>query len=134
MRELLRPWKLATLAVGVAGLLAGQYIWPAPDWGTGISLIMAGFAYLLAPWCMRVMLERQWRQWPLMAAATWWAVDGCYTVYWSLVDPQALFMRPANAPASLSLFWACGVLWMPRCDLRGLWPAWQRLRGLPPRR
>ena len=39
--ELLRPWKLATLAIGIALLIAGRFYFQAPDWDIPISLIMA---------------------------------------------------------------------------------------------
>ncbi len=119
MNELLRPWKLATLALGTAALLAGQRVLPAPDWDTGISLLMAGFTYLLAPWVVRAGVERRWCAGPAAALAAWWCVDGVYAVYWSVVDPGALeLMRDVNWPASAVLFTACGLLWMPRCSLR----------------
>lgn len=67
---------------------------------------------------MRVMIERRWRHWPAMLALTWFGVDGCYAAYWSAVNPTALeLMRDANAPASLSLFWTVGLLWMYRGSL-----------------
>jgi len=112
LREYLRPWKLATLAIGVGLLIAGSFIEEAPDWNIAVSIIMAGFTYLLAGWAMHVMVERRWRQWPVMLLATWWCVDGCYALYWSIVNPAALaLMRDANWPASLSLFWMCGLVW-----------------------
>ena len=70
LHELIRPWKLATLAIGVALLIVGAFYYQAPDWDIGISLIMAALAYLTAPWSMRVMVERQWRRWPLMLLLT----------------------------------------------------------------
>lgn len=116
--EFLRPWKLATLAAGTLVLIAGAHIEQAPDWDVPVSLIMALFAYLLAPWCMRVLVTRRYRQWPLMILATWWGVDGCYALYWSWRNPAALeAMREANAPASLCLFSACGLLWYWRGSL-----------------
>lgn len=119
MTEFLRPWKLATLALGIAALLVGQHVLPAPDWDTGISFLMAGFTYLLAPWSLRAVVERRWRGWPAALLSAWWCVDGVYALYWSLVDPRALqLMRDVNWPASLILFTACGMLWMPRCSLR----------------
>lgn len=105
-------WNLATLAIGVALLIGGSFVYPAPDWDIPISLIMAGFSYLTAAWSMQVMVYRVWRQWPLMLLATWWTVDGCYALYWSLQNPAALaLMRDANWPASLCLYWACGLVW-----------------------
>ena len=121
MNEFLRPWKLATLCGGLSALIAGAYLTPAPDWDVGISVIMAGVAYVTAPWSMRVMVERRWRQWPLMLLATWFGVDGCYWLYWSWRNPVALeLMREANAPASLSLYWMCGLLWYWRGSLAAL--------------
>ena len=105
-------WNLATLAIGIALLIGGSFYYRAPDWDIPISLIMAGFAYLSAAWSMQVMVYRVWRQWPLMLLATWWTVDGCYALYWSIQNPAALaLMRDANWPASLALYWMCGLVW-----------------------
>jgi len=131
-REYLRPWKLAALAAGVALLVAGSFYYQAPDWDIPISLIMAFFAYLTAPWSLRVMVERRWRLWPAMLVATWFTVDGCYWLYWRARDPWALeMMREANFPASLSLYWMCGLVWYYRGSLRELWlsAARRRLSG-----
>jgi len=93
-------------------LIVGSYYYTAPDWDVPISLIMALFSYLSAGWSIHVMVERRWRDFPLMLFVTWWTVDGCYALYWYLTDPPALdFMRSANAPASLSLHWMCGLVW-----------------------
>ena len=111
-RELCRPWKLATLAVGISILIWGSFYYQAPDWDIPISLIMALFAYLTASWSMHVIVERKWRQFPLMMFFSWWTVDGCYALYWYFEDPVALdYMRSVNAPASLSLYWMCGLVW-----------------------
>ncbi len=119
--EYLRPWKLFSLAAGIALLVLGSIYMPAPDWDIPISFIMAGPTYLTAPCSLRVLLERRWRQMPLAAASTWFAVDGCYAIYWHFVDPAALtFMRSANAPASLSLYGMCGVIWLYRGSLAQL--------------
>ena len=119
MKELLRPWKLATLAAGIALLVAGSYLQPAPDWDIPISLIMALLAYLAAPWSLRVIVERRWRWWPAMLVATWFTVDGCYWIYWSIKNPVALdLMRSANWPASLCLYAICGLVWYYRGSLR----------------
>ena len=110
--EMVRPWKLALLAIGIALLVAGRFHYQAPDWDIPISLIMAFLAYMISSWSMHVMVERRWKQWPLMLLGTWFAVDGCYWLYWRWQDPVALEkMREANAPASLSLYWTCGLVW-----------------------
>jgi len=117
--EYLRPWKLATLAVGITLLIVGSFYFDAPDWDIPISFIMAVLAYLTAPWSMRVLIERRWRRWPLMLLLTWFTVDGCYAIYWHFVNPIALaLMRDANLFASLSLYGFCGVLWLYQGSLR----------------
>ncbi|HQR53156.1 MAG TPA: hypothetical protein PLZ79_07780 [Burkholderiales bacterium] len=124
MLEYLRPWKLLTLALGTGLLIIGALYYEAPDWDVPISLIMALLSYLTASWSMRIMLERRWKQWPAMLFWTWFTVDGAYWVYWRLVDPVALdMMREANWPASLSLYWICGVIWLPRGSLARLFAA-----------
>jgi hypothetical protein len=120
--ELKRPWKLATLAIGVALLIAGSFYMPAPDWDIPVSLIMAFFAYLFAAWSLRVVLERKWRQWPLMLFATWFTIDGCYAIYWYFKNPVALaMMRDANFLASLSLYGVCALVWFYQGSLAQLW-------------
>lgn len=119
--EYLRPWKLASLGIGVALLVAGSYYEDAPDWDVPISFVMAFFAYLFAPWSMRVILQRRWRLWPAMLLATWFTVDGCYAIYWYFVNPVALdLMREANFPASLSRYGICGIIWLYRGSLSEL--------------
>jgi hypothetical protein len=117
--EYLRPWKLVTLFIGTALLIAGSYYTPAPDWDIPISLIMALVTYLAAPWSVRVIYELKWRLWPAMMLATWFAVDGSYALYWHFKDPVALeLMRAANFPPSLSLYALCGMIWFYRGGMR----------------
>lgn len=119
LAELLRPWKLSSLFFGVALLVIGSFYYEAPDWDIPISLIMACFAYLTAPWSMRVLLERKWNLFPAMLFATWFTVDGCYSLYWHFNDPVALeMMREANFMASLSLYGMCGLVWLYRGTLK----------------
>jgi hypothetical protein len=119
--ELLRPWKLFTLAIGFGLLVVGSFYDEAPDWDIPISFVMAGLSYLSASWSMHVMVERRWRRWPLMLLLTWFTVDGCYWLYWSWKNPAALeLMRSANAPASLALYWMCGLVWFYRGSLKEL--------------
>ena len=78
--EYLRPWKLFTLAAGIALLVIGAQRKIAPDWDIPISFIMALLAYLTAPWSLRVLLQRRWKLLPLALLATWFTVDGCYEI------------------------------------------------------
>lgn len=121
MSEYLRPWKLTTLAIGIALLILGSFYYNAPDWDVPISFIMAILAYLTAPWSLRVILERRWQLWPAMLFLTWFTVDGCYAIYWHFKDPAALeMMRSANFPASLSLYGLCGMIWLYQGSIRQL--------------
>lgn len=121
LSEYIRPWKLITLLIGIALLVAGSFYFKAPDWDIPISFIMAILAYLTAPWSLRIILERKWWQWPAMLCVTWFTVDGCYAIYWHFKDPSALeMMRAANFPASLSLYGICGVIWLYQGSMRQL--------------
>ncbi|MEW5944268.1 MAG: hypothetical protein AB1710_10550 [Pseudomonadota bacterium] len=120
MRAYLQPWKLATFAVGMAWLFWGAWAGIAPDWDYGISLIMGLWAYVTAPWAVRVFWRRAWRLMPLALLAGYLGVDGWYWLYWSLTDPAALFMRSANAPASTTLYRLAGFVWLHNGTLREL--------------
>lgn len=129
LNELFRPWKLATLAIGIVLLVWGSFAIPALDWDIPISFIMAFFTYLSAGWSLHVIVERRWRDFPLMLLATWWAVDGCYALYWWLKDPMVFeYMRAANAPASLSLYLMCGLVWFWNGSLQALLTRLKQLR------
>jgi hypothetical protein len=118
--EYARPWKLVTFAIGLGLLIAGSFYYHAPDWDIPISIIMATITYFVAPWSIRVILERQWKLFPAMLFITWFAVDGCYWIYWSYQNPEALVMRDVNFPASLSLYGICGLLWLYQGSLKDL--------------
>ena len=119
--EYLRPWKLSSLLVGIALLILGSIYTPAPDWDIPVSFIMASLTYLTAPCSVRTLVERKWQNLPYAIASTWISVDGCYAIYWHLKDPAALeLMRSANAPASFTLYVACGLIWLYRGTLREL--------------
>ncbi len=67
------------------------------------------------------MLERNWKYYPLMLLFTWFTVDGCYCLYWGLVNPKTLeLMRAYNFLVSLSLYGACGLIWLHRGTLEEL--------------
>lgn len=117
--EYKRPWKLFSLFCGISLLVVGSFYYKAPDWDIPISFIMALLTYLTAPWSLQVILERQWKNVPLMLFYTWFSVDGSYWLYWSFKNPVALeLMRDANFFASLSLYGICGLVWYYKGSLR----------------
>jgi len=121
IREYRRPWKLCVFGMGMLSLIAGAFYYNAVDWDIPISFIMGILAYLTASWSMRVMVERRWRDFPLMLFLTWLTVDGSYWAYWSIQNPLALeYMRDVNFPASLSLYWMCGLVWYYEGTLKEL--------------
>lgn len=118
LSECRRPWKLFSLFCGLTLLIAGSFFYRAPDWDIPISFIMAFFAYVTASWSLRVVVERRWKYFPLMMFLTWFTVDGCYWIYWSYRNPEALaMMRDANFMASLVLYILCGFVWYYRGSL-----------------
>ena len=121
MRELLRPWKLVTFAFGIGLMLYGATLKIAPDWDIGISILMPVYAYLTAPWCVRVVIDRRWRLLPLVLLSFWIGVDGIYTLYWGWKDPLVLeLLRAENFKASWPLYALCGMAWFYRGSLADL--------------
>lgn len=121
MKGYLMPWKLVTFIIGMLWLFYGAWAGIAPDWDYGISLIMGVWAYLTAPWAARVLIRGDVCAWPLAALAMYLGVDGLYVIYWSLMNPEALIMRSANAYASSALYALAGFVWMHNGTLFDLW-------------
>ena len=48
--EYLKPWRLATLAIGMPLLVAGSLFEQLADWDVGVSVLMALLTYLTAPY------------------------------------------------------------------------------------
>ena len=120
--EYKRPWKLFALLIGLTILIAGSLYYTAPDWDISISCIMAIAAYLTSSWSLRVFIERQWKNVPLMLFFSWFSIDGCYWLYWRYKNPVALeLMRDVNFPASLVLYFICGFVWYYRGSLKELY-------------
>lgn len=126
--ELLRPWKLATFAFGLALLLAGAVYYRYGDWDVGISFVMGGLTYVLAPWCVLTLVYVV-RERPRDAAlrlaaallAAWFVIDGVYVAYHTAVGNRML--RLDNLVTSTPLFLLCGIGWGWRGTLVELWKA-----------
>ncbi|MDR0233756.1 MAG: hypothetical protein LBI31_02990 [Zoogloeaceae bacterium] len=114
--EWLRPWKLASLAVGMCWLIWGALTLNIGDWDVGVSILMGGFTYLLAPCSARILLRRHWKTLPVALFFWWWCVDGVYMV-WHLAAGNPIY-REANFYASTCLYWLCGFIWLPKASLR----------------
>lgn len=50
----------------------------------------------------------------------WLSVDGCYWLYWSITNPDALDMRPANFFASDVPLLAVWIIWLYQGSMRDL--------------
>lgn len=113
--ELLRPWKLATFAIGLGLLIAGAELYHYSDWDIGVSIVMAVLTYLTAPWSIRVLWERHWKSLPLATFYGWLSVDGSYWAWHTFAGNDML--RADQWPTSLCLWLICGFLWLPQMDL-----------------
>lgn len=135
--ELLRPWKLFSLGVGMSWLLYGAYNYSISDWDIGISLIMGGLAYLCAPWSVRIILyhlqyrPRFWVLWIISALlVSWFVVDGIYVFYHTAMGNQML--RIENFYASSALYFLAGAIWLYSGSLRDLFINIRALFQNPP--
>lgn len=118
LHEYLRPWKLATFAIGLGLLIAGAEFYHYSDWDIGVSVVMAVLTYLTAPWSIRMLWERQWPWLPLAVFYGWLSVDGSYVAWHTLAGN--VMLREAQWPTSLCLWLICGFLWLPRMRLAEL--------------
>ena len=108
-RELVRPWRLAALAVGLGILVAGSHLTPSADWDYPVSFIMGVCAYVCAPWTVRALVYRRWKFLPLAFALMWVSIDGVYSLYWWCREFDALqTFRGANALYCLPLYFTLG--------------------------
>jgi hypothetical protein len=127
LSEYLRPWKLFTLAIGMAWLIWGVFYYQFEDWDIPISLMMGIMAYLFAPWSVSVFVERRWNLAPVALFLAWLTIDGVYVGYNGLMGHW--YPRLENFYASTCLFLLCGFGWMYRGDLRSLFLQIRKVLG-----
>ena len=125
LRELRRPWKLATFGMGMLWLLYGAVSYDISDWDIGVSLIMGALTYVFAPWSVTTIYDSiRFRPaaWPLRVAVAlvpaMFAVDWAYWLYHSAVGNRML--RWENFKVSMALYCICGILWCYHGSLRDL--------------
>ncbi|MFO1494326.1 MAG: hypothetical protein U1F26_06665 [Lysobacterales bacterium] len=125
LRELKRPWKLATFAIAMALLLYGALNFEIGDWDVGVTLLMGTLTYALAPSGARA-LARALRERSLPAALdgvialalAWFVIDGAYMA-WHLSVGNPIY-RADNAMASTPIYGMAGLFWLYRGSLREL--------------
>lgn len=109
-RELVRPWRLAALAVGLGILIAGSHLTPSADWDYPICFIMGLWAYVFAPWTVRAIVYLDWKRLPLAWLFAWAGIDGVYSLYWWLRGFDALqAFRGPNIVYSAPLYFIFGL-------------------------
>ena len=109
-RELVRPWRLAALAVGLGILIAGSHLTPSTDWDYPICFIMGLWAYVFAPWTVRAIVYLDWKRLPLAWLFAWAGIDGVYSLYWWLRGFDALqVFRGPNIVYSAPLYFIFGL-------------------------
>lgn len=121
--ELLRPWKLSSFCVGLSLLLYGAIAYNIPDWDIGISVIMAGYTYISAPFfCKTVFATYKGKTTIkniLMATIMFWfTVDGCYMLYHAAMHNETF--RLENFLVSSLLYLICGMIWLYEGSLRDI--------------
>jgi len=115
LQELVRPWKLFSLAIGLAWLIYGALNYNISDWDVGISLIMALLSYITAPWACRVLLGVAQGRFNVVSIcgalfSYWFTVDGVYVIYHALMGNETY--RWENFLASSCLYALCGMAWL----------------------
>ena len=110
--ELIAPWRLLSLGVGLAILVLGSFFLPSDDWDLGICFVMGLPSYVISPWVFRQVYYFRWKWLVLAAVALWLAIDGFYSFYWYLRGFEHLArFRPANFVYCTPIFWMSGFVW-----------------------
>ena len=124
--ELIRPWKLVTLCIAMGLLLYGSFYFTIADWDVGVTLLMGGLTYLMAPWSVYVIISAirfRPKFWYLQIVAALIAglfvVDWAYMIYHTIVGNQTF--RAANFYASTPLYFMAGFVWLYRGSLKEFW-------------
>ncbi|MFC1748240.1 hypothetical protein ACFL2V_05475 [Pseudomonadota bacterium] len=131
-RELYRPWKLFSFCIAMSWLLYGALNYDIGDWDVGVTLIMGGLTYLMAPWSVYIIISairyrpRLWYFHVLAALlAGLFVVDWAYMLYHTAIGNQ--IFRDANFYASAPLYFMAGTVWLYRGSLKELWTNIRRL-------
>jgi len=124
-REWIRPWKLVSFTVAMGWLLYGALNYGIGDWDVGITIIMGGLTYLLAPWSVNtilIALRARPKFWYLHVTVallvSLWVIDGVYMLYHTSMENP--IYREANLYASTPIYFLAGMVWLYQGSLRAL--------------
>lgn len=132
--ELLRPWKLISLLIGMSWLLYGAVNYHIADWDVGVSILMGVLTYLTAPWCVTTIFHclrnrtGHWVLWIIFSLfVSWIVVDASYVIYHRLVGNQ--IYRAENFYASSALYFLTGMVWMYQGSLSDFFKNLQQFKN-----
>ena len=131
-RELARPWKLSSFCIAMGCLLYGALVFDVADWDVGVTFLMGGLTYLMAPWSVTIIVSAvryRPRYWPLHILAALlvglFVVDWVYMTYHEWAGNQTF--REANFYASSPLYLMAGVVWLYRGSMRDMFENLKKL-------
>lgn len=117
--ELLRPWKLVSLSIGM-----GYYIWGAihygcPTWDIPVSVIMSILTYIFAPWTVSsiyYLLSNRPPKWFLGVSICMCVIYACASGSYELYNYWHLGYWPpptywVNLYYSSLMFFGAGMVW-----------------------
>jgi hypothetical protein len=125
LRELVRPWKMASFVTAMALLLYGALNFNIGDWDVGVTLLMGTLTYVFAPWsvlvigsAVRYRPRGWWAHVALSIIVAVLIVDTAYITYSHIVGNRT--DRLGNFYASMPLYFLAGMCWLYRGSLKEL--------------
>jgi len=112
----LQPWKLASLFVGLALLIAGSFYYQMDDWTISLSLVMGLLTYYCAPISYHQLRSGTFMGGLIAVVLGWLVVDGSYT-FWNTLMGDPIY-REGQWFASALLYATCAILWGRNGTLR----------------
>ncbi len=106
-------------------LLYGALFYEVQDWDVGVTLMMGGLTYLLAPWSVYIIFyairyrQKNWYLHIIAALVAWLlVVDWSYMLYHTIMKNQTF--REDNFYASTPLYFMAGIIWSYRGSLKDM--------------
>lgn len=127
-RNLFRPWKVVTFAIGTGFFVWGAGYFDAPTWDVGVSWLMSVLCYLLAPWAVDSgihAVRARPPRWPwrllLSAATVYFVASGSYEIYNTLRMGEHPVTYWFNLAFSIPVTIIAGLVWRFDGSLTKLW-------------